>query len=61
MISVLFVDDDASAIEQAKTYLGRGEDLLVEGCPSTLHALEMIKGHNYDAVIAKVSARSVES
>ncbi len=61
MISVLFVDDDASAVEQAKAYLGRGGDLLVEGCPSTLHALEMIKAHNYDAVIARAGVRAVEA
>ncbi|HVO77307.1 MAG TPA: PAS domain S-box protein [Methanomassiliicoccales archaeon] len=61
MISVLCVDDDISAVEQIKTHLGRAGDILVEGCPSTLHALEMIKAHSYDAIIAIISTRPVET
>jgi len=52
MISVLYVDDEPSFLELTRTFLELQGDILVDGAPSALEAIEMMKHHDYDAVVS---------
>ena len=52
MISILCVDDEAAFLELTRAFLELQGDILVDSAPSALEAIEMLKGHAYDAIVS---------
>ncbi|HUL40192.1 MAG TPA: PAS domain S-box protein, partial [Methanomassiliicoccales archaeon] len=52
MISVLHVDDEQAFLELTRAYLETQRDIIVDGAPSGLEAIEMLKHHGYDVVVS---------
>jgi signal transduction histidine kinase len=52
MISVLLVDDEPDLLEVAKLHLEKSGSFSVDTCQSAPHALSVIAGKRYDAIIA---------
>lgn len=52
MISILCVDDEPSFLELTRAFLELQGDILVDSAPSALEAIEMLKGHSYDAIVS---------
>jgi len=52
MISVLHVDDEPAFLELTRTYLELQGDIIMDGAPSSLEAIEMLKRHSYDVVVS---------
>jgi PAS domain S-box-containing protein len=52
MISVLCIDDEQSFIEMTRAFLELGGDMVVDAAPSPLEAIEMMKKHQYDAIVS---------
>ncbi len=52
MISVLHVDDEQGFLELTRAFLEHQGDIIVDGAPSTMEAIEMLKRHSYDVIVA---------
>lgn len=52
MIRVLMVDDDPAILDIAKIFLGRSEDIQVDGVASALEAVARLKDGRYDVIVS---------
>jgi PAS domain S-box-containing protein len=52
MISILQVDGEPAFLELTRAFLEMQGDILVDGAPSALEAIEMLKRHTYDAIVS---------